>query len=141
MGSIEVSTGGFLKRISRVVRRELSEVLKIFIVIVCSHIGTIEVFGLQGSVVVSRRKSDVISQLRREETLQSSKGVTWRLILQSVCSGSQVNSERDISSFCKRYVVCCHENVLVTRSGSMVVSFGGFLRTIFRVARTEESDF
>jgi len=35
-----------------------------------------EVFGLHGSIVVSSGKSEVISQIRREEVTPSRKGVT-----------------------------------------------------------------
>ncbi len=73
---MEVSFGGFLRRISRVLRRELSDLLSIFIVIVWSPIGTIELFGLHGSSVEINGKSAVISQRRREEVTQSRKGVT-----------------------------------------------------------------
>lgn len=98
-GSMEVSIIGFLRRISRVVRRELSDLFNIFIVTIWSQTGTIELFGLQESSVNSSGKSAVISQIRREESAQSSKGVTRRLILHSGCSGSQVYSESDVSSF------------------------------------------
>lgn len=74
---------GFSSNISRVASKELSVFWRILRVTIWSHIGTREVFGLQGSVVLSRGKSDVISQVSFELSHPSSKGVKMRFILQS----------------------------------------------------------
>jgi len=99
-----------------------------------------EVFGLHGSLVGSSGKSEVISHVSREEEVPSSKAVIMGFILHSVCSGSQVYSESEISSFKSKYVVCCHSRVEVTSNGSIVVSRGEFLRRISRVCKTVLSD-
>lgn len=88
-----------------------------------------------------RGKSEVISQVIREEEVPSRNGVIRRFILHSVCPESHVYSASVVSSFRRRYVGLCHSNVVVTRVGSIVVSGGGFLRRISRVVRRELSDF
>lgn len=74
---------GFLRRISRVVRIALSDFCSILKDIIWSPTGTIEVLGLQGSVVGSRGKSEVISQVSLELSSPSSRGLKSGLILQS----------------------------------------------------------
>lgn len=106
-----------------------------------SHVGTIEVLGLQGSDVGSSGKSEVMLHVSCEVSHQSRSGVTERFILHSVESGSQTYSIREVSSLERRYVGDCQTKVDVTRSGSIDVSIGEFLRVITRVVTTAESIF
>jgi len=101
VGSIVVSGGIFLRVIVEV-WRIFPLLSSIFIVMICSPVGTMEVFGLQGSVVGTSSKSLVISHVNCDDSAPSSNGVTFKLILHSISSGSQVYSVREVSSFKRR---------------------------------------
>ena len=102
VGSMVVSGGLFLRRISYVCNMVFFALSRIFIVSVCSHSGTIEVFGLHGSLVGTISKSDVMSQVRSDDSAPSSIGTIFRFILHSSCSGSQLYTPKEVSSFKSR---------------------------------------
>ena len=138
---MDVSTSGFLRIISRVVSTVVFDFWRIFIVRIWSHVGIVEVFGLQGSFVHVSGKSEVISHVSKELSAPSKSGVKRRFILQLVNHGLHAYSVKEVSSFASKSVGDCQTNAEVTRKGLIEVSTGGFLRMMVRVATTEESVF
>ena len=94
-GSMISTTGLFFRRIVRVWSRLEVFFSRIFIVSICSPVGTMEVFGLHGSLAEGTSvKPAVISQVSLEDDIPSKRGVTFGLILHSGFDGSQEYSVR-----------------------------------------------